>query len=141
MNCPLLMEKAAHCFLNEPEAILKSASFDFVDAYMHAYKNGPRLLISLVEAFFARHGKKVLPLYGKRIAKSYMMSHRLLTVSTDLLPENDDWMPAALLGHSLDSLRRKLHDEGLDFEGSREVLTDRLDNKVPDWKKNTDRGW
>jgi len=128
MNCPLLMEKAAHYFLNEPEAMLKSSSFDFVDTYMHAYKNGPHLLLALVEAFFARHGKKVL------FAKSYVMSHRLLTVSTNLLPD-DDWVPPAISGHSLDSLRRKLHDEGLDFEGSREVLTSRLDSKVPDWKK------
>ena len=78
MNCPLLMEEAAHYFLNEPEAILKSSSFDFVDVYEHALKNGPDLLRSLAEAFFVRHGKRLLPLYGKRIAKSYKMSHRLL---------------------------------------------------------------
>jgi len=137
MNCPLLMEEAAHYFLNEPEAILKSSSFDFVDVYEHALKNGPDLLRSLAEAFFVRHGKRLLPLYGKRIAKSYKMSHRLLTQYSAALPEDEGWMPKAIIRHSLDSLRRKLHEEGLDFEGSREVLTSRLDSKVPDWKKNT----
>jgi len=136
MNCPLLLEKAADFFLNKPN-ILKSSSFDFVDTYMHALQTGPHILIVLMDSFYLRYAKDIIPLYGKRIAKSYKMSYKLLTVSSTELCEDGQWLPLSISGSSLDSMRRKLHDEGLDFEGSRGVLTSRLDSKVPDWKKNT----
>lgn len=85
MNCPLLMEKAADYFLNEPEAILKSSSFNFADVYETALKNGgPDLLVNVMECFYLRYSKDIMPLYGKRIAASQIMSYKLLTESSKL---------------------------------------------------------
>ena len=139
MNCPLLMEKAADYFLNEPETILKSSSFNFADAYETALRNGPDLLVEVANCFFTKYGEKIMPLCGKRIAKSYKMSHALLSNYAEALSNHitpNEWEVASLRGLSLDSMRRRLYYKGLEVEGSREVLVKRLDSKVPDWKKN-----
>jgi hypothetical protein len=80
---------------------------------MHV-KNGPALLVNVMECFYLRYSKDIMPLHGKRIAASQIMSYKLLTESSKSLPDSI-WMPTSISGSCLDSLRRKLYYEGSDL--------------------------